>query len=71
MRQAEVAAFFKKFDEAEEMYVQMDRVDLAVELRMRMGEWFKVEKLVEAGHGEGGRAEACGVLTDTFCLFFG
>ena len=39
---AEVAAYFKRFDEAEQCYLAMDRPDLAIELRMRLGDWFKV-----------------------------
>ena len=37
MQAAEVSAYFHKFDEAEEMYVEMDRKDLALELRKRLG----------------------------------
>jgi WD repeat-containing protein 35 len=49
---AEVAAYFKRFDEAEQCYLAMDRPDLAIELRMRLGDWFKVEKLAQAGAGD-------------------
>lgn len=38
---AEVAAYFKRFDEAETIYRDMDRMDLAIEMRMRLGDWFK------------------------------
>lgn len=51
-QRAEVAAYFKKFDEAETLYAEVDRVDLAVEMRMHLGDWFKVEKLVQAGAGD-------------------
>jgi WD repeat-containing protein 35 len=43
---AEVAAYFKRFDDAEKIYLQIDRKDLAVEMRMQMGEWFRVLQLV-------------------------
>ena len=44
---AEVATYFKKFDEAEKIYKDIDRKDLAVELRVRLGDWFKVVQLVQ------------------------
>eukprot|EP00983_Pelagomonas_calceolata_P103461 1158916-Pelagomonas_calceolata.AAC.9 len=34
---AEVAVYFKRFDEAEQLYHKMDRPDLAIEMRMRLG----------------------------------
>jgi WD repeat-containing protein 35 len=46
---AEVAAYFKRFDEAEAIYRDIDRMDLAIEMRMRLGDWFKVEKLAQGG----------------------
>ena len=36
--EAEVCAYFKKFDEAEQIYRDLDRKDLAIQLRMRLGE---------------------------------
>ena len=51
-QRAEVAAFFHNFDAAEEIYRGMDRLDLAVEMRMKLGDWFKVEKILEAGGGD-------------------
>eukprot|EP00232_Nephroselmis_pyriformis_P019088 CAMPEP_0182899530 /NCGR_PEP_ID=MMETSP0034_2-20130328/28121_1 /TAXON_ID=156128 /ORGANISM="Nephroselmis pyriformis, Strain CCMP717" /LENGTH=1198 /DNA_ID=CAMNT_0025033565 /DNA_START=181 /DNA_END=3774 /DNA_ORIENTATION=- len=51
-QRAEVCAYFKRFDEAEAIYTEIDRVDLAIEMRMRLGDWFKVEKLVHAGAGD-------------------
>mmetsp|Transcript_25500 Transcript_25500/g.48224 ORF Transcript_25500/g.48224 Transcript_25500/m.48224 type:complete len:1215 (+) Transcript_25500:126-3770(+) len=49
---AEVAAYFKRFDEAETIYRDMDRMDLAIEMRMRLGDWFKVEKLAQSSAGD-------------------
>jgi len=49
---AEVAMYFKKFDEAERIYKEIDRKDLAVELRVRLGDWFKVVQLVQEGGGD-------------------
>ena len=39
---AEIALYLKQFDEAEELYRRMDRPDLAIDMRMRLGEWFAV-----------------------------
>jgi len=50
-QRAEVAAYFKRFDEAESTYREMDRKDLALQLRMRLGDWFKVIQLVQQGAG--------------------
>lgn len=33
----QVAVYFKRFDEAEQLYHKMDRPDLAVDMRMRLG----------------------------------
>eukprot|EP00238_Polyblepharides_amylifera_P008608 CAMPEP_0196598138 /NCGR_PEP_ID=MMETSP1081-20130531/94147_1 /TAXON_ID=36882 /ORGANISM="Pyramimonas amylifera, Strain CCMP720" /LENGTH=1154 /DNA_ID=CAMNT_0041923789 /DNA_START=199 /DNA_END=3663 /DNA_ORIENTATION=- len=49
---AEVAAYFKRFDQAETIYADIDRMDLAIEMRMRLGDWFKVEKLAQGGAGD-------------------
>ncbi|XP_072032249.1 WD repeat-containing protein 35-like isoform X2 [Amphiura filiformis] len=53
MRSAEVAAYFKRFEEAERMYLDMDRRDLAVNLRIKLGDWFRVVQLLKAGSGGG------------------
>lgn len=45
-QRAEVAVYFKRFDEAEQLYHRMDRPDLAVDMRMRLGDWFKVRGVV-------------------------
>eukprot|EP01063_Lacrimia_lanifica_P003469 TRINITY_DN1185_c0_g1_i1.p1 TRINITY_DN1185_c0_g1~~TRINITY_DN1185_c0_g1_i1.p1 ORF type:complete len:1246 (+),score=479.60 TRINITY_DN1185_c0_g1_i1:153-3890(+) len=46
---AEIAAYFLRFDDAERLYRNIDRRDLAAELRMRLGDWFKVVQLVQEG----------------------
>mmetsp|Transcript_38234 Transcript_38234/g.108060 ORF Transcript_38234/g.108060 Transcript_38234/m.108060 type:complete len:1242 (+) Transcript_38234:70-3795(+) len=51
-QKAEIAAFFKRFDDAESIYRDIDRLDLAIEMRIRLGDWFKVEKLVMSGVGD-------------------
>lgn len=73
-QQAEIAAYFKRFEEAERLYLDMDRRwdvcmnvamaaccsqedclfrDLAVDLRMKLGDWFRVVQLVKTGGGAG------------------
>ncbi|WIA10618.1 hypothetical protein OEZ85_010800 [Tetradesmus obliquus] len=51
-QQAEVCVYFKRFDDAEDLYRQMDRLDLAIGLRSRLGDWFKVERLVKETGGD-------------------
>eukprot|EP00761_Pharyngomonas_kirbyi_P009989 gb/GECH01010007.1/.p1 GENE.gb/GECH01010007.1/~~gb/GECH01010007.1/.p1 ORF type:complete len:877 (+),score=173.67 gb/GECH01010007.1/:1-2631(+) len=46
-QQAEVAAHFKRFDEAENIYLELDRSDLAIELRKKTGSWFRVLNLIQ------------------------
>ena len=46
---AEVAAYFKRYDDAEKIYRDIDRKDLATELRTRLGDWFKVTQLAQEG----------------------
>eukprot|EP00118_Oscarella_pearsei_P023857 m.291355 g.291355 ORF g.291355 m.291355 type:complete len:179 (+) comp40725_c0_seq35:331-867(+) len=55
-QQAEVAAFFHRFEEAERLYLDMDRRDLAVDLRMKLGDWFRVVQLLKTGGGAGNDA---------------
>ncbi|KAM9786504.1 WD repeat-containing protein 35 isoform X1 [Syngnathus typhle] len=52
MKQAEVAAYFSSFEEAERMYLDMDRRDLAISLRMKLGDWFRVLQLLKTGSGD-------------------
>lgn len=51
-QRAEVAVYFQRFDEAETLYRDIDRKDLAIELRMRLGDWFRVLQLVQSGGGD-------------------
>ncbi|KAM6969516.1 WD repeat-containing protein 35 [Tautogolabrus adspersus] len=51
MKQAEVAAYFGSFEEAERMYLDMDRRDLAISLRIKLGDWFRVLQLLKSGSG--------------------
>ncbi|XP_059152704.1 WD repeat-containing protein 35-like isoform X2 [Physella acuta] len=51
IKQAEVASYFRRFDDAEKIYLDMDRKDLAVSLRKKLGDWFKVIHLLKNGAG--------------------
>ena len=51
-QRAEVFAYYHRFEEAEALYKQMDRKDLALELRARLGDWFRVVQLVQEGGGD-------------------
>ena len=50
-QKAEVACYFKRYDEAEQIFKDIDRKDLALDLRMRLGDWAKVIQLIESGAG--------------------
>ncbi|KAM6912965.1 WD repeat-containing protein 35 [Xenentodon cancila] len=52
MKQAEVAAYFSRFEEADRMYLDMDRRDLAINLRIKLGDWFRVLQLLKSGSGD-------------------
>lgn len=49
-QKAEVAAYFQRFDEAESLYREIDRKDLAIDLRVRLGDWFRVIQLAQGGN---------------------
>eukprot|EP00611_Tribonema_gayanum_P003293 TRINITY_DN12557_c0_g2_i1.p1 TRINITY_DN12557_c0_g2~~TRINITY_DN12557_c0_g2_i1.p1 ORF type:complete len:1278 (+),score=471.21 TRINITY_DN12557_c0_g2_i1:111-3836(+) len=49
-QRAEVSAYFQRYDESEALYRnEMDRKDLAIDLRQRLGDWFRVVHLVKQG----------------------
>ena len=50
-QKAEVAIYFKNFDEAEDIYKQIDRKDLALDMRVLIGDWVRVIQLVDQGVG--------------------
>ncbi|OAE19425.1 hypothetical protein AXG93_4273s1210 [Marchantia polymorpha subsp. ruderalis] len=50
-QKAEICVYFEKFDAAEKLYLEMDRTDLAIDLRIKMGDWFIVEALISRGAG--------------------
>uniref|UniRef100_A0A7S2LS93 Anaphase-promoting complex subunit 4 WD40 domain-containing protein n=1 Tax=Zooxanthella nutricula TaxID=1333877 RepID=A0A7S2LS93_9DINO len=49
-QKAEVAVYFQRFDEAESLYREIDRKDLAIDLRVRLGDWFRVIQLAHGGN---------------------
>uniref|UniRef100_A0A7S4L907 Anaphase-promoting complex subunit 4 WD40 domain-containing protein n=1 Tax=Guillardia theta TaxID=55529 RepID=A0A7S4L907_GUITH len=50
-QRAEVSVYFKRFDEAEKLYKDMDRLDLAIDMRATLGDWHKVMTLAGQGGG--------------------
>lgn len=48
---AEAAVYLNKFDEAEAIYRDIDRKDLAIQLRKRLGDYMKVVQLLQTGGG--------------------
>lgn len=50
-QRAEVAVYFKNYDEAEEIYKSIDRKDLALDMRVRIGDWVRVLQLIDQGVG--------------------
>ena len=55
-QQAEVAVYFGRHDAAEAIYRESDRWDLALGMRVRLGDWKGVEKLLPAAGPAGGAA---------------
>ncbi len=45
VKKGEVAAWFGRYDEAEKLYLEVDRRDLAINLRKKLGDWFKVKHI--------------------------
>jgi WD repeat-containing protein 35 len=62
-QRAQVATYFEKFDEAERLYLELDCQNLAVDLRVKLGDWFKVVSLLKKG---GGAAGDDALLTNTW-----
>lgn len=51
LKRAEVAAFLGNYDEAEKLYLDLDRRDLAITLREKLGEYTRVIQLMKMGIG--------------------
>lgn len=52
---AEIEAFHRHFEVSEKLYKILDRKDLALEMRQRLGDWFGVVRLVQEGGGDESR----------------
>lgn len=50
-KRAEIAAYLGDYDEAERLYLSIDRKDLAMDFWIRLGDWIKVVKLIKSGSG--------------------
>ncbi|RNF04337.1 WD repeat domain 35 [Trypanosoma rangeli] len=51
-QRAEIHTYYGRFDEAEKIYKDIDRKDLMLDLRYRLGDWFRVVQLVQEGGGD-------------------
>ncbi|CAF4041793.1 unnamed protein product [Adineta steineri] len=49
LKRAEIAAFLKRDEEVEKIYIHMDRKDLAYQLRRKLGDWFRVVQILQSG----------------------
>jgi WD repeat-containing protein 35 len=65
-QKAEVAAYFQRFDEAENLYREIDRKDLAIDLRVRIGDWKRVLQLLQHGGNEELLQQAWSAIGDYF-----
>ncbi len=43
--------YYEKYDEAEELYIKLERKDLAINMRVKIGDWFRVLTLAKEGTG--------------------
>ncbi|XP_037949951.1 WD repeat-containing protein 35 [Teleopsis dalmanni] len=51
LKNAEIAAFYGEYEEAEKLYIDADRRDLAINLRITLCDWFRVVQLYRMGSG--------------------
>ncbi|XP_044765831.1 WD repeat-containing protein 35 [Coccinella septempunctata] len=49
INKGKIASYFKNFDEAEKIYMEVDRNDLALEMRQMLGDWFRVIQILKNG----------------------
>lgn len=49
---AEIAIYYGWFDEAEQIYREIDRKDLALDMWWKLGDWSNVVELIEDGLGD-------------------
>ena len=48
LKKAEIAQFFKDYDQAEDIYNTSDRKDLAIAMRLKLGQWDRVISLMKS-----------------------
>ncbi|CAB4060083.1 WDR35 [Lepeophtheirus salmonis] len=51
VQEAYCAAWFNDYDKTEKLYLEIDRKDLAIDLRKKLGDWFRVVTLLKSGSG--------------------
>ncbi|XP_050313248.1 WD repeat-containing protein 35 isoform X2 [Anthonomus grandis grandis] len=49
VKRGRIATYFRNFDEAEKIYMEADRSDLALNLRRTLGDWFRVIQILKNG----------------------
>jgi WD repeat-containing protein 35 len=47
MKKAQLLTYLNKFDEAENVYTKTDNHEMALEMRIKLGDWFKVMAMIE------------------------
>ncbi|VDK51291.1 unnamed protein product [Anisakis simplex] len=52
-KRAEIAVFLGRLDEAEKIYMERDRRDLAIAMRRKMNDWFRIMEIVQRSSGPG------------------
>ena len=50
-QKAEILTYYGKYDEAEAIYKKIGRKDLEIQLRMKIGDWFKLGQMLKEGSG--------------------
>lgn len=50
-QRAEVLTMYGKYDDAEAVYRSIERKDLAINMRVKVGDWFRVLEMVREGSG--------------------
>uniref|UniRef100_A0A1I7Y670 WD_REPEATS_REGION domain-containing protein n=1 Tax=Steinernema glaseri TaxID=37863 RepID=A0A1I7Y670_9BILA len=53
LKKAEVCLFLGKVDEAEKIYMEADRRDLAIEMRKKLKDWFRILQIIQHSSGPG------------------
>ncbi len=64
MQRAEVSAWLGRHNEAEALYQDMGRKDLAIDLRQRLNDWFRIVQLLKQGGNGDGAEMAASLVTN-------